>query len=823
LGGIALIGLASLSGVTVDPFRGKIHPVLMQAIEDTSKGIPGVQGILSLFTGPPTRTLLIRTTGDPSLSKKMADLGAETVEVTQGFIVGRMPVEVVRYISNWPSVTYMEPSRQLRKMLDLSRPAVLADVVQSGTGAGLQGVPYTGIGSLVGIVDTGLSASHRDFYDNGSLSSPRVTWFGFAGASAAGIDSGGHGTHVSGIAAGNGFSSRGTYTGMAPGARMLFYQTSFFDTDILAGLDKIFTTAGNAPVSVNLSLGGATGPHDGTSLFESAVNNFATGIAGSKRILAVAAGNEGDLKEHFHGVVTTLGGSTTFSVMVPVPSTGSPGPEPIDLWAAGTNLPGRQNEYDEYTVSVTGPGFTLTTLSGQTAISAGFLAVSNRVDTSVPNGATHITITPTNALVLGTLSITLTRTRAGGNGVIDGYIDIDPNQASAFSAGFSPATTEGKIIEPANGDNVVSVAAWVTRNTPDNWGAVGSIAAFSSSGPTRDGRQKPDIAAPGANIYSARSRDANFLPSEIVTSNDNYAIMSGTSMATPHVTGIAALIWQSNASLTGAQMRERIRRESDGVGTVPNTAWGYGKVNALKAITATVAAISAPSSVPTLSSVTVDGSNSSAAFFGNALAYNWSLLSKPAGSGATLGGSGVSAAFTPDIPGDYRVSLTAAQAVPAGTAPATITATIHANRLPTPPAISGPASSDNATPVPFSAVSSDPDGLPLTWNWMLVSKPSGSVASIVGSGANANLIPDLPGTYVVGVRSNDGTDNSFLAVATYQLVAPGTPLTPPTASGSSHGGCSIGSATASAESPDFSWLLAGSLILIRVMKRHHSC
>jgi hypothetical protein len=199
------------------------------------------------------------------------------------------------------------------------------------------------------------------------------------------------------------------------------------------------------------------------------------------------------------------------------------------------------------------------------------------------------------------------------------------------------------------------------------------------------------------------------------------------------------------------------------------------------------------------------------------------LLSKPSGSAVAIGGSGASTAFTPDIPGDYRVSLTASQAIPAGIAPASTTATIHANRLPTPPVISGPASSDNTSPVPFSAVSTDPDGFPLTWNWLLVSKPSGSAASINGSGANATLVPDLGGTYIIGVRSNDGTDNSFLAVATYQLVALGTPLLPPPSSGSSHGGCSIGAATASAESPDFLWLLAGSLILIRFTKRHHFC
>ncbi len=79
---------------------------------------------------------------------------------------------------------------------------------------------------------------------------------------------------------------------------------------------------------------------------------------------------------------------------------------------------------------------------------------------------------------------------------------------------------------PADAKNVISVAA--TRDSPF---AMDDRASFSSVGPTRDGRNKPDLAAPGEWITSADSSDPN-----------GYVAWRGTSMATPHVAGAVALL-----------------------------------------------------------------------------------------------------------------------------------------------------------------------------------------------------------------------------------------------------------------------------------------
>ena len=72
----------------------------------------------------------------------------------------------------------------------------------------------------------------------------------------------------------------------------------------------------------------------------------------------------------------------------------------------------------------------------------------------------------------------------------------------------------------------------------------------SSQGPTRDGREKPDICAPGTDILAASGFD----------DGDKYIEMSGTSMASPYVAGTAALMLSHEPRLTAAQICGVLRR-----------------------------------------------------------------------------------------------------------------------------------------------------------------------------------------------------------------------------------------------------------------------
>jgi subtilisin family serine protease len=124
---------------------------------------------------------------------------------------------------------------------------------------------------------------------------------------------------------------------------------------------------------------------------------------------------------------------------------------------------------------------------------------------------------------------------------------------------------------------------------------LGSIASFSSKGPTADGRFKPDITAPGNVIVSSVSRfDSNYTSTSVETvsgltdsiNNWYFAAMQGTSMSSPMVAGIIALWLQAKPNLTVAQIKTILQNNSitAGLGSLPNNTWGSGKIDAYAGI-----------------------------------------------------------------------------------------------------------------------------------------------------------------------------------------------------------------------------------------------
>jgi subtilisin family serine protease len=772
----ALWGVVSLSGMEVSPDLAKIDPL---ALATDLPAIAAHQGKIMGAPGQKPASLpvfVLLRFGNRVLPGKIRSLGGEAEAVHEHLYTGSIPRDAARYISRWPEVSYIEAARRAYPLLDFSGPVISADTVHQG----LPGWPspfdvegVTGAGIYVAVVDTGLSGAYPDFH-TGAPESPLRVSHTYASPqlltseSDPLTDEDGHGTHVTGIAAGNGFASSGTFRGIAPEADILVGKTSFFTTDIVNAVSDLLNFAGDTPVAVNLSLGAVMGPHDGTSAFESGIDSLAAGPAGSKRIIVTSAGNERIFQEHFQATLPPFGMTTATVTFHDIASTA------VEIWADGNDL---------YSVTAAMGAENVTVAPGSSGSSAGRrISVSNAVSVP-PNGATYISVVFLPVASGGTATIQLRRTRNGGTGTVDAYLD-------GFDGSFSADAENGTITEPANGENVVSVGSYNTKSfsgdpTPEG------ISSFSSLGPTRDGRVKPDLAAPGSVLYSARSIEAFYSQNEIVAANDNYVIKQGTSMAAPHVTGTAALVWQTNPALTGTQMRERLRNTvdppTDG-SPPPNNTWGTGKVNAFQAVTWSVASITAPATATPGSSVTLTSDNSSGAFGDPLTTFAW-VLTPPAGSGASLStATAPSASFTPDVPGDYRVALTVSQSAPSGTPAGNAAAIVHVNDVPL-ASIAGPASDNVGIPVTFTGSgSSDPDNQALTLRWVLVARPNGSTGTLVTTGAdNATLTPDRPGIYEIGLRVDDGMDNSTLA--TWVFTANSGQPSPSSDNGS---GCSIG-------------------------------
>lgn len=158
------------------------------------------------------------------------------------------------------------------------------------------------------------------------------------------------------------------------------------------------------------------------------------------------------------------------------------------------------------------------------------------------------------------------------------YEDFDGNTAITTIAG-DRATYLGVIVlnamgnygqlspptlgSAADGDSVFSVGA--ANND-------GTIARFSSNGPTSDGRIKPDFVAQGVSCYLA-----------VMGTEDKFEFGNGTSFSTPITAGVCALILSAHPQLTPMQVRNALRGTANNFDN-PNNIYGWGLINAYKAL-----------------------------------------------------------------------------------------------------------------------------------------------------------------------------------------------------------------------------------------------
>jgi subtilisin family serine protease len=426
----------------------------------------------------------------------------------------------------------------------------------------------------------------------------------------------GHGTHVSGIAAGRGF---GTWPGgVAPGATIVVAAVGTiggYVNDVVAGVKYCFQKAAELgkPCVVNISLGTERHSHDGTDPLSIALTQLvsedvvpAAGLGTlpgvmprykAGRVICAAAGNNRTFNLHWQATIPA-GGEVSAVYQPTGTGTGTQIADGVTFWA-----------YNEDATTVRLRISTRHSSNPVLATAEVPLMNSNhRVQTNFPTGL-QVNIhngpeAPNNrhfnpevywiwSGAAGTAPggpwIIRLRNEGRAPCVIHGFAAFREHAGAFVNAAAQTQPLIGvtytpdqlrqfescKVSTPGTAAGVVTVAAYTSRpvSASDH---VDDLAWFSSPGPLRaaaPGQRAIDCAMPGHAISSAKS----WMPSD---TSRGVVDMSGTSMATPMMTGLVAGLLQQNPSLTTGNILVRLenastRRPAD---TVDD--WGLGRVDA---------------------------------------------------------------------------------------------------------------------------------------------------------------------------------------------------------------------------------------------------
>lgn len=520
-------------------------------------------------------------------------------------------------------------------------PSLLADTARMHhnvddvhVGAAPLNTPYTGRDVIVGIVDVGLDWTHPDFIDtNGdtrvlrywdhTVSGNPPSGFGYGyewdstsinNATCTSTETGSaHGTTVAGQALGNG-GANGTHIGMAPDANIVIVESNLsmpnWTLSIADAVDYVFGIADqyNMPAVVNLSLGTYLGSHDGNDPAAEAIETLLDEKPG--RIVVCAAGNSGAKGKYHHSHTVTS--DTNFVWFKNNPSAAF-GANTIffDLWTD------QADATFNFAIGADNPANY--SFRGRTNFhNAGSLGGSPVLDT-IWNGSNRIaTVQIYHETVYGDKHIQvfladvdstsyLYRFETTGAGQYDlwsgawqGYNDMESTSLPSAAqmpniVNYVMPDSMQTIVSSWNcSEKVISVANMHNRksyidknlNTQTSSNTAGNKSPNSSIGPNRHNVVKPDITASGD--YSLTAAPLWLLTNpaynNIIDSGGWHALNGGTSMASPVITGIAALYLERCGMATYQNFMDDLHATAytdQFTGVTPNYAYGYGKADAM--------------------------------------------------------------------------------------------------------------------------------------------------------------------------------------------------------------------------------------------------
>ncbi len=548
-----------------------------------------------------TWELIVKYNGDLTFVR---ELGGTVEELILGYAIIVIPEDKIPQLINRPEIEYVEkPKRLFYSLLDSKRVSCVFQATTEPFG-------LSGKNVLVGILDSGLDL--RDFDFRNRDGSTRVRYFldqqsgrewsaeeinavllnqeANVMNESLPIDVSGHGTAVTKIAAGNGNGSGERFVGVAPESELIIVKlgTSVNEsfprtTQLMSALTYIVKKAVsmNMPIAINISFGNTYGSHDGTSILERFMDNVSEI---GRCVICVGSGNEGTSFGHTGGFLREREMIRQQLSIGEYESTLS-----IQLWKNYVDrfriffiAPGGQRlEIDTNSV-----GKKVNTLSGTEILTY----VGEPAPYSV-NQEIYFEFSPGNFENNSTsyLEGGVWEIQIEGEKIVYGRYDLylPSGVTRGENTRFLTPTPEATFTIPSTAGKVVTVGAYN--------GATDSYASFSGRGFSLGEEEKsriviqsvkPNIAAPGENIIISR-RVQTVLPYPLNVATGEYALetVSGTSFATPMVTGSAALLMEwgivngNDPYLYGEKVKAYFingARQISGITQYPNSQVGWG-------------------------------------------------------------------------------------------------------------------------------------------------------------------------------------------------------------------------------------------------------
>ncbi len=558
--------------------------------------------------------------------------------ITSNILTANIGYDCLNELANSIDIVRIERSKPMTLMMDSAKVHTKVDKVHNGDFP--LSKKYTGKNVIVGIIDTGIDFTHKEFRNLDDTTKSKIlniwSMTDFSGNPPEGYDFGteysrseiedeidgspagkvltndnaiGHGTHVSSIAAGN--------IGVAPDAILIVVQLDLALYEIthavLLATNYIYKKADEygLPCVINASVGSVYDiQHDGTDFLSEAIDSLVNAKPG--RAFVCSAGNYGtpiyshhwgDFEVKNDSVWTYLTSSSIQKLYFEIPKEYSSSLE----FAIEVHKTNNQNQFEFIDRT---PFFSVKNVQENSNHIYYKILTSTSVLVSefdiLTSNLSQEKVEMSIAIDRENFNNVMYKLYVKGNGKFHSFSSNYIGEPSNFNGGlpidnqYINSDNNFMIGVPGVAKNAITVGSYVNKYTYKDTSGVenpiagfryipGSLSRFSSHGPTTDNRMKPDISAPGELIVAAKA-DKYKAKSNTVVNDGKYRVTSGTSMSSPHVAGAVALLLEKEPNLDSEKIKNILKETAisdnftNELDNLPNILWGWGKLNVFDAI-----------------------------------------------------------------------------------------------------------------------------------------------------------------------------------------------------------------------------------------------